>query len=136
MQGSLPIVPEALLWSDDAIRLELGTALVRFSSKLGIDTQRVGALQAGQQGAPQWVAGVLRAWRRARITGALDANAKPLLVLTPTPHAQNVPGLKVGFDAGRLVLAGLLEPELMSKQNTGKPRGSGRSSGVSRRFRA
>lgn len=134
--GASPIVPEALSWSDDAIRLELGGALARFAQRTRISVQRLGAVDVGPSGVPDWVAGVLRRWRKARITGALDAQAKPLVVLVPACEVQSVQSAKVGINAGRLALSGLLDPDLMSHAGAQKSRTGARTSGVSRRFRA
>ncbi len=134
--GAAPIVPEALSWSDDAIRLELGGALARFAQRTRVSVQRLGAVDVGALGAPEWVAGVLRRWRKARITGALDAQAKPLVILVPAAPNLSVQTEKVGIEAGRLALSGLLDPDLMSHAGGQKSRSGARSSGVSRRFRA
>lgn len=137
MTGAAPLVPEAVTWSDDAIRLELGVPLARMAQRVGLPARRVGAVEvSADAGAPGWVAKTLTRWRRARITGALDAQAKPVVALAPRGPRLDLVSAQAAVNTAKIVLSGLLDPELGSAPAAKKGRGLGRDGGVSRRFRA
>jgi hypothetical protein len=137
LDGVEPVIPDALTWDEDGIRLELAPVLARFAGRHQLSARRVGVLsRAG--GAPP-VARVLGQLRRARVQGTLDPTVKQVVVLAPAPPARSrrdVPKARAELAAARLALAALLDPDLAPLQSGAKPAGTGGDSRVSRRFRA
>ncbi|MCB9647319.1 MAG: hypothetical protein H6730_12075 [Deltaproteobacteria bacterium] len=137
LDGVEPVVPDALTWDQDGVRLELAPALVRFAARHQLAARRVGTLT--RAGGPTPVARLLGQLRRARVAGLLDPTVKEVVVLAPQASQggrRDVPKARVELAAGRLALAALLDPDLAPAQVGPKPLTSSGDSRVSRRFRA
>lgn len=131
-----PVIAQALVSDDDAIRFGSTKALLDLAAHADIPVTQAGPIPVGPgAGAPSIAMHLFETVRRNRVLGTVDAETPVYLVLY-SDRARGLSREKSRLDAARLGFKALLTPPPEKPQTGRKPPKSEKGGRAQRRFRA